>query len=171
MKVPSKHDNPHRPIPNRTGSRNSKTCTRTPPQRNPDRHPRFPLRRSSDPEFDDSPQHKNTIRTCLPHRQLCHPSRYSNTQTRWKLAHDRSKSQYKRQSRIHRRHGLYHIDNRTYRLQRLRNIFTAMSVFALMAFGKYEDDEAETIKKQLLVYCKQDTLAMVKQHERLVEYV
>jgi len=49
--------------------------------------------------------------------------------------------------------------------------FTAMSVFALMAFGKYEVDEAETFKKQLLVYCKQDTLAMVKLHEQLVAYV
>ena len=49
--------------------------------------------------------------------------------------------------------------------------FTAMSVFALMAFGKYEVDEAETLKKQLLVYCKQDTLAMVKLHEQLVAYV
>ncbi|MEA3488054.1 MAG: DUF2779 domain-containing protein, partial [Euryarchaeota archaeon] len=49
--------------------------------------------------------------------------------------------------------------------------FTAMSVFALMAFGKYEKDEAETLKKQLLVYCKQDTLAMVKLHEQLVAYV
>ncbi len=49
--------------------------------------------------------------------------------------------------------------------------FTAMSVFALMAFDKYDDDEAETLKKQLLVYCKQDTLAMVKLHEQLVAYV
>ncbi|MFZ2070458.1 MAG: DUF2779 domain-containing protein [Halobacteriota archaeon] len=49
--------------------------------------------------------------------------------------------------------------------------FTAMSVFALMAFGKYEDDEAETLKKQLMAYCKQDTLAMVKLHKQLVAYV
>lgn len=39
--------------------------------------------------------------------------------------------------------------------------FTAISILALMAFGKYEVDEAETLKKQLMVYCKQDTLAMV----------
>lgn len=49
--------------------------------------------------------------------------------------------------------------------------YTAMAVFALMALGKYEDSEAETLKKQLLEYCKQDTLAMVKLHEQLLEYV
>ena len=48
---------------------------------------------------------------------------------------------------------------------------TALTVFALLALGKYEDREAEAIKRNLLVYCRQDTLAMVKLHERLVEYV
>jgi len=48
---------------------------------------------------------------------------------------------------------------------------TALTVFALLALGHYEDGEAEAIKRNLLVYCKQDTLAMVKLHERLAEYV
>jgi len=49
--------------------------------------------------------------------------------------------------------------------------YTAIAVFALLALGKYEDSEAETLKKQLQEYCKQDTLAMVTLHEQLLEYV
>jgi len=49
--------------------------------------------------------------------------------------------------------------------------YTAMSVFALLALGKYGADEAETLKRNLLDYCKQDTLAMVELHKQLVEYV
>ncbi len=48
---------------------------------------------------------------------------------------------------------------------------TAMAVFALLALGKYEYSEVETLKRNLLEYCKQDTLAMVKLHEQLLEYV
>ena len=47
---------------------------------------------------------------------------------------------------------------------------TAMSAFALMAQGHYGDGEIETIRKNLLDYCRQDTLAMVRLHERLLEY-
>ncbi|MBI5042460.1 MAG: DUF2779 domain-containing protein [Nitrospirae bacterium] len=48
---------------------------------------------------------------------------------------------------------------------------SAMAAFAYLALGKYEDREAETIKRNLLDYCKQDTLAMVKLHRQLVEYI
>jgi len=48
---------------------------------------------------------------------------------------------------------------------------SAMAAFAYLALGKYEDREVETIKRNLLDYCRQDTLAMVKLHQRLVEYV
>ena len=47
---------------------------------------------------------------------------------------------------------------------------SAMAAFAYLALGKYEGGEVETIKRNLLDYCKQDTLAMVKLHQRLAEY-
>jgi predicted RecB family nuclease len=47
----------------------------------------------------------------------------------------------------------------------------AMATFACLAQGKYGNDDKNTIKNHLLEYCKQDTLAMVKLHERLVEYI
>lgn len=46
---------------------------------------------------------------------------------------------------------------------------TAMAAFAYLANGHYSEDEAELVRKNLLEYCKQDTLAMVRLHERLVE--
>ncbi|GAJ04393.1 unnamed protein product, partial [marine sediment metagenome] len=48
---------------------------------------------------------------------------------------------------------------------------SAMGAFAYLAIGKYEGREAETMERNLLDYCKQDTLAMVKLHQRLAEYV
>jgi len=45
---------------------------------------------------------------------------------------------------------------------------TAMAAFANLAKGKYKQEETKTIKQNLLHYCKQDTLAMVKLHARLV---
>jgi len=47
---------------------------------------------------------------------------------------------------------------------------SAMATFAYLAAGIYEGQEAEEKKRMLLEYCKQDTLAMVKLHERLIEY-
>jgi hypothetical protein len=44
---------------------------------------------------------------------------------------------------------------------------SAMATFANMALGRYTDEETESLKKDLLAYCCQDTLAMVKLHERL----
>ncbi len=48
---------------------------------------------------------------------------------------------------------------------------SAMSAFAYLALGRYGSQEAEDIKRNLLSYCKQDTLAMVRLHQRLTEYV
>ena len=45
---------------------------------------------------------------------------------------------------------------------------SAMAAFAYLAMGKYEAGEAEVIKRQLLKYCEQDTLAMVKLHRKLL---
>ena len=48
---------------------------------------------------------------------------------------------------------------------------SAMAAFAYLALGKYEGTEAETMRRHLLDYCKQDTLAMVELHQKLAEYV
>ncbi|MBA7515546.1 hypothetical protein ES705_07588 [subsurface metagenome] len=53
----------------------------------------------------------------------------------------------------------------------IRNGDEAMATFACLAQGKYGNSEVETIKNHLLEYCKQDTLAMVKLHRQLVEYI
>jgi hypothetical protein len=46
---------------------------------------------------------------------------------------------------------------------------SASVVFAELARGKYSQDEAALICEQLLKYCKQDTWAMVKIHEKLIQ--
>ena len=46
---------------------------------------------------------------------------------------------------------------------------SAMAAFAYLALGKYENMEVESIRNNLLEYCKQDTLAEVKLHQQLVE--
>ena len=49
---------------------------------------------------------------------------------------------------------------------------SASAAFAYLVLGKYvEETEAKSVKRNLLDYCKQDTLAMVKLHEKLYEYV
>ena len=48
---------------------------------------------------------------------------------------------------------------------------SAMVTFAYLAMGRYDGEYAEAERQNLLQYCKQDTLAMVRLHERLVEYV
>lgn len=49
---------------------------------------------------------------------------------------------------------------------------SASAAFAYLALGKYvEETEVESVRRNLLDYCKQDTLAMVKIHEKLYEYV
>lgn len=47
----------------------------------------------------------------------------------------------------------------------------AMAVFAYMAMGRYSETEMKKIKANLLEYCGQDTLAMVKLHDRLRDYI
>ncbi len=48
---------------------------------------------------------------------------------------------------------------------------TAMAVFGFMALGKYDETELKQMQSKLLSYCKQDTLATVKLHEKLIGYV
>lgn len=49
---------------------------------------------------------------------------------------------------------------------------SAMAAFAYLALGRYKEArEVESTKRNLLDYCKQDTLAMVRLQQQLVEYV
>ena len=48
---------------------------------------------------------------------------------------------------------------------------SASATFAYMAMGRYDDEQIEHLKEDLRTYCGQDTLAMVKLHERLYEQV
>ena len=47
---------------------------------------------------------------------------------------------------------------------------SASAAFACLALGRYDNAAAESVKRNLLVYCEQDTQAMVKLHERLYEF-
>jgi predicted RecB family nuclease len=47
---------------------------------------------------------------------------------------------------------------------------TAMAAFACLAHGRYTGEEEGTVREQLLAYCAQDTLAMVRLHEALLAY-
>ncbi len=47
---------------------------------------------------------------------------------------------------------------------------SAAAEFACMAKGEYNSEKVAEIRASLLEYCKQDTLAMVKLHEKLLEY-
>jgi len=47
---------------------------------------------------------------------------------------------------------------------------SASAAFAYLALGRYDDTKTESVKRNLLDYCEQDTLAMVKLHERLFEF-
>ena len=42
---------------------------------------------------------------------------------------------------------------------------TAVACFAKMARGEIEDELIQSVREDLLTYCKMDTLAMVKMHE------
>jgi hypothetical protein len=46
---------------------------------------------------------------------------------------------------------------------------TAVARFARAAMGKCSAKELEQLKTDLLVYCRQDTLAMVRLHESLLD--
>ena len=48
---------------------------------------------------------------------------------------------------------------------------SASAAFAYLAQGRYfQGNEEEKVRSNLLEYCKRDTLAMVKLHEKLAEY-
>ena len=47
----------------------------------------------------------------------------------------------------------------------------AATYFAYLARGRYKGEEAESVKTNLLTYCRQDTLGMVKLHEQLANYI
>jgi hypothetical protein len=47
----------------------------------------------------------------------------------------------------------------------------AIAAFAYMAMGRYSTEKMEKVRKDLLTYCKQDTLAMVRLHEKLRLYI
>ena len=47
----------------------------------------------------------------------------------------------------------------------------ASAVFAYMAKGRYGNSDIVKLREDLLAYCKLDTLAMVRLHEKLVEVV
>lgn len=46
---------------------------------------------------------------------------------------------------------------------------TAVAKFARMTLGQYERDQAAEVRRNLLTYCRLDTLAMVELHRRLLE--
>lgn len=46
---------------------------------------------------------------------------------------------------------------------------SAMAALAYLALGKYNEEESVDVINNLVTYCSQDTLAMVKLHEKLVE--
>jgi hypothetical protein len=47
---------------------------------------------------------------------------------------------------------------------------TAVARFAKMALAMYSPEEAKKVRKELLEYCEQDTLAMVRLHEKLLAH-
>jgi hypothetical protein len=50
--------------------------------------------------------------------------------------------------------------------------YSAMAAFAYLARGRYKKKkEVIAMKRTLLEYCRLDTLAMVKMHEYLLQYV
>ncbi len=60
------------------------------------------------------------------------------------------------------------VPDMTYQGLEIANGDNAMAAFAYMAMGRFSGNEADKIKKALLEYCKQDTLAMVRLHEKLM---
>ena len=63
------------------------------------------------------------------------------------------------------------VPDMTYENLEIGNGDTASAVYANMAMGKHTAEEMRVIRRNLLTYCAQDTLAMVKLHERLMAYV
>jgi hypothetical protein len=52
----------------------------------------------------------------------------------------------------------------------INNGDSAMAEFALLAMGRYSEEDVAKIRTNLLEYRKMDTLALVKLHARLTEF-
>lgn len=63
------------------------------------------------------------------------------------------------------------VPNMTYDDLEIKEGGTAMAKFACVVLGKYERKDIDIIKENLLKYCKQDTLAMVRLHQSLCGYL
>jgi hypothetical protein len=63
------------------------------------------------------------------------------------------------------------VPNMTYDDLEIKEGSTAMAKFACVILGKCEKKDIDTIKENLLEYCKQDTLAMVRLHQALCGYL
>lgn len=63
------------------------------------------------------------------------------------------------------------VEDMSYKALNIQDGESAIAVFAFLAKGKYSDEEAIKLRDSLLHYCKQDTLAMVKIHEKLKNFV
>lgn len=59
----------------------------------------------------------------------------------------------------------------TYNKLEIQDGETASAKFAFCALDKLDEHESKSIRKDLLLYCRQDTCAMVKLHESLVRLV
>ena len=62
------------------------------------------------------------------------------------------------------------VPDMSYKGLRFQDGGDAMAAFAYLATGRYADpNEADSVKNDLVEYCSQDTLAMVRLHQRLVD--
>ena len=85
------------------------------------------------------------------------------------------------------KHGIYHpgfkgrssikktlpalVPHMTYENLSIKNGSAALTVFAEMARGKIPEEEFRQLREDLLNYCKQDTLGMVRLHEALIKEI
>jgi CRISPR/Cas system-associated exonuclease Cas4 (RecB family) len=80
------------------------------------------------------------------------------------------------QAEFHGRYSIKHVlpalvPELTYDGLDIQDGFQASAAFARMALGEYTDREQAQVRQGLLTYCKLDTLAMIRLHERLDEIV
>ncbi|RKX47158.1 MAG: DUF2779 domain-containing protein, partial [Thermotogae bacterium] len=61
------------------------------------------------------------------------------------------------------------VEGLSYEGMHIHNSDDAQYVFANMALDSYPQSEIEEIIKDMLEYCKLDTLAMVEIHKKLIE--
>jgi len=48
---------------------------------------------------------------------------------------------------------------------------SAMAAFAYLAQGKYDHEQTEEVRRNLLMYCKQDTFAMIRLHQQIAKFL